>query len=561
MNIYKYFGKRLTSLILSAIIITTSTTYTGVRKLTKKELNNYQKYFKEFNLDSNWDKYDNIKDEVEKLIEESNLLASCPYIYDGDLDKLITTIKKNTQEYIKEHPELYSAFLTKQKNIEYNENYTKENLKRYQQVFEKAIYSALEKIISKSTNNINEDICKMQKLKIVFSDTEFGVLGIYEPKENLIIISATQILGTISIFQILEPDQELLEEQQKLIEEVLIHELTHLRQHSCEHRTTKSGSSLILNYSNPYVSTILESSAESIKYNTGLDEDYLSKETYDYTYPIERSQEGLLFLLNLFTNKEINEYYNSILDTDIEKFCEFFDAQTEEEIYELYQIIYHIDAYNTRVPTLPIDKKEKAQQELKNLYKLEIYKKVLSNMVTYTNTNQTLSLEENLIILNLIKDIILNNEYENPKYLQLILEEEFSSVLSSILEYEFNFSTLTNKYEEFLCTYYGINYQILEKIQEKVTNITSGLNNTLSEDQEKLSKVIEKYPILKYVLFTSSNYIDKTLKETLKQAYPNLQKIPQIIREINRIELEPKKLRKTKPIYVKYHKTQTRIIN
>lgn len=36
MGLYKNLGKRLTSLILAVIIATTSSTYTGTRKLTKK---------------------------------------------------------------------------------------------------------------------------------------------------------------------------------------------------------------------------------------------------------------------------------------------------------------------------------------------------------------------------------------------------------------------------------------------------------------------------------------------------------------------------------------------
>ena len=548
MGLYKNLGKRLTSLILAVIIATTSSTYTGTRKLTKKELDSYQKYFKEFNLDSEYDKYEDIKYKVDELMQTGLSLNECPYEYEGTIELLVSKIKLNTMKYIQDYSDIYYPFKTNLKNIKYEGDYTKENLERYQEVFEKVIYSALEKLITSAGNNINEDICKIQDLKIVFADTKFGLYGIYEPEENLIIISANQVIGyTEKIFE------EDITAQQKRLEEVFSHELNHLRQHTCKHRIVSSTKPFCLNYSAPIVSTIVESSVESYHYNLGIDENYLTKETYDYSYPTERSQEGLLFLLSLFNGKELKEYYNSIMDTDIDKFNKFFGARTVEEIYDLYRIIYYIDVYNERMPSLPLDNQEIAKQELKNLYKLEIYKKVLSNMANYTNSTGTISLEENLIILNIIKDIILNNEYEEKQY----YEEETQK---SISEYEENFSKLSNKYNEFLCTYYGISPKKLKESNLKATEITNGLNNILSNNQEKLSKILESYPILKSVLYTYSYYINKDIKEELEQEYPTNLEIPLIIRELKQLEIEPKKLIRKESNYKEYYKNKTRII-
>ena len=65
---------------------------------------------------------------------------------------------------------------------------------------------------------------------------------------------------------------------------------------------------------------------------------------YPYTYNNYRKIESLLWLLSIFNNSSIEEYYNSIQNTDLNTYFKLFNLTTDEDIYSFYKILYGLEA-------------------------------------------------------------------------------------------------------------------------------------------------------------------------------------------------------------------------
>lgn len=179
----------------------------------------------------------------------------------------------------------------------------------------------------------------------------------------------------------------------------------------------------MLEYEKWYFSTLLESAAESEIYNKKkYSEKLVSKK--DFNYSKEREKESLLLLLGICRdNVSLEDYYNAIYDSNLSSFYNFFDANTKEKIYDLYKIIYSIDAASLNNELgLNLQKeisKNFSEMSLEYLvgygYRIDILKKVLKNMANYTVNNPDFSLEENVVLFDIVKNLITSNAYTVTK--------------------------------------------------------------------------------------------------------------------------------------------------
>ncbi|MBE6149276.1 MAG: hypothetical protein E7170_00960 [Firmicutes bacterium] len=476
-----------------------------------KNLSEYLTYFSTYKVHYNFEKQLLKENEVNDILSSYDD-SECKYNYEIDIDKLIKKINSNSTAYLKQNKQYESAFMNDMSLKE-----TDEELFFDQFNFEMYLEFTLMQLFKKATNDINEDIHKMQELKIVFGNTheiyefepeDYYVLGYYDNERNIIVLSREYIKKAAEI-----KDTTF----EYVLYDTLIHEINHMRQYKCDCRKGDK----TISYDKNYITTLIESSAESEIYNLGKNFSFIKKDSNEYSYYNERTYENLLFLLSIYNeNVTIEDYYNAIFDSDMNALLDFYNLNTYLDKQNFFNILYTIDGINCRndliydcysnrqIQNLQLDE---LKEDVGYGYKIEIFKKCLKDAVIYTMSNPDFELEDNLLIFNIIKNKILHNSYG--------IKEEKGNLGISEYEriYDENFVNqmleLENKYIEFLESYYCINkIDILEKeieIEPYIKNVVNSVNKRYDGDltyYDKTVDILNRFPILKTIIY--SEYYD-----------------------------------------------------
>lgn len=501
MKVKKILPKKILTFILAGSLSATSITIPTPKKMANVDAKQYTKYFQNIKP-----KYKNTN-YFHKNISEFDFTdfptgQNCTYNYDGDLNKLVNQIKKNTKKYLAS--DTSAAHVDGLDNFE-NPFYDGKG-DEYQKLFIKSLFYALDNIIKKSTNDLNSDLCHINDLKIVFGTSPEGINASYVHGENLIVISK----GFLNNYS------EVPERLDELMKTVLIHELDHCRQDPCKHLASDIASQYDTFMDEEEIAEgLTEASAESAIYNF----DYAKLSDNLYTYSYERKQESYLLLLGLLNDKtSLNDYYSGVFDNNLNKLKQFWNISSDEDAKEIDRIITSL-VLNANF--MDSDQAIEIKEELSTTYNIEIFKRVLTNMINYTCNHKEFTLEENLTIFNLVRlmsikkiDIETFNEDSNNKK-QII--------------------NLSNKYNEFLTKFYNKTTKQINKLyfeEENANNIniitefltvypaSSQLESSrwyyFHQAYPKVSKegyeqlknktnyLLKKYPILKAVLFENS---------------------------------------------------------
>lgn len=217
--------------------------------IKQNDYSEYINYFSNYEVHYNFEKY------LLKEKEINNILSSydeskCKYKYDYEYDilSLIKIINDNSTKYIKQNKQYTSSFMNDMSLKE-----TDEELFFEQFNFEIYLEYTLMQLIGKATNDLNEDIHKMQDLKIVFGNTheiyeqepeDYYVLGYYDNSRNIIVLSRENIKIAAEIRNTTF---------EYVLYDTLIHEINHMRQYKCD---CIKGTEII-SYDENYISTLI----------------------------------------------------------------------------------------------------------------------------------------------------------------------------------------------------------------------------------------------------------------------------------------------------------------
>lgn len=415
------------------------------------ELEEYKEFFNNFPVDYKIEDYLITDEEINQIISNANTKKECDFEFDGDYDNIRNLIINNSREYVQNHPE-FQGYFTEYGNAE----------TRCSCNFE--LIHAIESL-KDSTNDVNEDICHMQTLKIVVGNIGNN-FGYYNDEENLIVIS-------IDYIKLYAEEKGLDWEEELRI--TLMHEINHMREFTCDCRLEKGDQTLSIDYQSA-VSLLDEAPAESEIYN--LERIYYDNyDTSNYTNVLEREGEGFLLLPILMENKNIDDYYNAIFDSDINNFCNFFNAQNPDEIKDLYRIIYSLDSTLNRseFPNRYFGENISDGYTRGDLldavgydYKKQTFKIALQNLINYTENNEDFSLKDNLILLYIIRDEIVTGTYDMEA-----IEDDNGEVESYIYKIDKNFindiTSLNNKYIEYLCFKYNVTMEDIDNLSLEIS--------------------------------------------------------------------------------------------
>lgn len=471
------------------LVNSASSTNCPLIELTEREIKalvkEYFNYFSSINVEYPHDDLYPSKKELDLILFMDSTYQEYNHENTISMDELFDIIKQNSLVSVTNNGEYQSAFISYEDFQKSYRNQIDVNSKIY---FEAALKLALKDLEANSTNDFLEDICRIKNLKIVFRDLnknsdDFITYGQYGNAENLIDLDNNAIEQN----EIKESDNKL----EKYLH-VLKHELSHVIATPCNHRLLNGQSFHTILGS---CGTLIESSAESSLY--ALDNSY-NGTTFDYTYLNEREEEALILLLGLFhDDKTYNDYYNAISDANPNAFYEFCGVKTEEEKYILYKILSAMDGKNLEndiaYEARNSEKMSKpdAEKIIRYNYKLDIFHKVLSNMVNYTSTYPDFTIEENLQMLNIVESCILDdNNYLNKKnsYDKKFIKDIYKS---------------ETKYLEFLSQYYFNGKKDINFIKKYYENdylepsiLFSGNNFYYRND------LINSFPLLKPIIYT-----------------------------------------------------------
>ena len=472
--------------------------------ITNEERKEIIKLINNITNNYNWEEFYITYDEVCNIIEMSKYNTKCNYEITYDSSKIVKKIEENSLDYLK--------FSFKYENI-----FEQELLKKSNICFEDVLKKVINDIIEKSTNDIKEDICVFQNLKIVSGNINrnnkdnITTLAEYNSLTNVIIVDLDAIKNMDSITG---------EINSTYLYRTLYHELSHARQNICKCREDKGQRIYNISYLYPYSSFMIESSAESVIYNQELNEDLNIKgEIYSsYTYNLERTAEELFFTLALTNDfsKTVDDYYNAIFDSNVEALWKFCGAESKEEIYRLYKIIYAIDGRFDRNSLLFDTRKEMDNKDsvehIGYAYRVDLFKWNITNLINQTCSNSNITLEENLIIFNIIKnnivDMLFTATFESDETIKY--DDKF---VQDIYELE-------NTYIDFLCKYYQVSKEEIRSLEENeiafnindLANISKGnYDKDALISFSKEQKILEKYPLIKNLLINKYCYNDYEL--------------------------------------------------
>ncbi len=500
-----------------------------VKVPTEEELiEEIYQYLEHTKIPYSQDEYLLTDEEIDQLLDYTQSTTVCGWendfdYYDFRYSGLIETILKNSQKYVRNHPKYVSG-----------DKIVIDGINLQEEVYQILIDILVDINCDGSLNDIDEDICRLKDTSIVFTPIYFedgitgDVVGEYVAEENVIII----YYQTLQKF--LDDDNTLND----LLRETLEHEINHVRQYACPHRLENGQLYDILTYQDDCVCFLIESSAESELYamNNDIDiYDYgffynwnkIPNSYLDYTYSSERSHEGMLLMLNLFQpGKTIQEYYEAIYDSDYKKFFEFFDVKNAEDAKELMDIIYNIDTLydRTNFSEEYFGTYQPYGYEIRSAigcnYTSRIFNKVLMNLINYTLENDDFTLEENLIMFNIVKGIITSaadypkvigaEQYTKEELSDHIRDLEIVSAYDEILvQYIYESE---NKYVQFLQLHYGVTEEEIRKLEnEKVASVIRYIQHPFEYDELSKNIVIslkERFPLFTYVVFPNAYNID-----------------------------------------------------
>lgn len=468
----------------------------------KEEVNEYQKFIDYNNSIEPDYNHNEFYPTIEDVKKQDNFFHNdneCTYEFDGNVDGLVFDIIDNSKKFMRNNETIkYSdgttdTLQTFDYDLEIKYNNIKEYLIRYLNKITKSDYS----LSDEEKKAINEDICRIKDIVILFARPK-DCLACFDTDLNAIIINEELIENDYGVSY-----------YWKELEPIINHEINHARQYSCEHRKFKVIGSINKEEHIPF---LMESSAESYLKNKVYNDSILYSD-YDYNYYFERMDEAFILLLGLcHEGGDIDNYYDSIFESDLDKFYEFCGAETEKEKLQVNNILYSIDSSYARSD---LGREEFAGKSYSNAdlevgiaYRVEIFKYVLNNMIKYTTTND-FSLEDNVLLFNIVKNYVVSDIYNSDIY-------ESDTNCSKIEELEKN-------YRDFICEYYNLTLDELNDFEEKEAR--TKYDSTIQSDLYELQKIsleinkknllsthaqifMDKFPILYPILDSRFLYMD-----------------------------------------------------
>lgn len=468
-------------------------------------------------------------DIIDYLISNDRV-KSCENVYDVTMQEVFEQIKENTEKFVLDDFTFLGTSFFDEEYFTKDEYRTCDNVVLSTGVMKEigeSAYDSLRDYISYVLENGNNgDIHNLMGLKIIFvakinRDEPGVILGRYNKDNNLIEICLPNIIGnSISTTDL-----------SAKLNDVLKHELNHMRQYGCEDTDKYS---ILTQFSlNNYLSLFAEASAESGLYNSELFSHFFKT---SYVYPEYRMAENVLFLCSLFNDSKIDDYYNAIYNQDMDAFFNFLSADNIEEKREIFRVIYAMDAVSKRnsyVRSLVGLKTSYDEEDydavaldIKNLEYITIFKITINNLIDYNINNSDLTLEDNILLYKMITMLISESAFKVES------TSDGKKVYYLYDEFVDQYQVIQDNFFQTLSTIYSVSTdEILEmynkynsgSVVNEYLNWSHGnrviyfVNDKKYDSYLQMNKLVSKFPKIKEIIGNFFYYTD-----VLKEDYLNL---------------------------------------
>lgn len=498
---------------------------TSIKKIapkTKKDIiiNNIQKIYIPYNYNEYQPNQKFIN--VYKKLAQNN--KKCNHI-DQDYTSVFECIKNNT---LKKYPNnnIFKNEIIPEKKDKLN----MENIN-----IQIALKQAINSIFENATNDIKEDICRLKNISIIngnltneIKKEDGQIFGIWDNTKQTITIDYNSIKQSVSsTSKYKENDEKFQKILITNLRDIIQHELNHARQSMCRCNSRWENNNYINSYL-PKISFNTESSAQA----KVLIDNYYKKnlQNDNKIYNKELNYDLLLLSQVVFNeNKDINGYYDAILDNDIKALWDYFNLNNNEELENFYKILYSMDTlfYRTQLSDY-LTEQNKAdykdiQEEVGYSYLIETFKISIINLIKEIDKNNY-EIEDSLILYLFLKSYII--DHTNTSMLKINLEKGIATT-----EYNKNFIEKALLIEDEFINYINYKYKIsLKELKEKLNsklllNKLKDLNKYI-ENQEipnseikEFNMMLQKYPIMKYMIwineasYSSIDYLNEYLEK------------------------------------------------
>ncbi len=401
------------------------------------------------------------------LASSSVSAENCTYEV-TDIDETVDIIKENTEVFCKNHKDYGNFFENDDDN-------------------EKLFRQALEEVFDGASNVTREDFHKLSEISVTIDGPETDFDGLYNPDLDTLTLWPDNINGSY------EYDTELSYggkmSYRDFYKHVIKHELEHVRQEKCACRTGQKYDSILIDISDDKMigHAACESSAES--YIGRQDENYDENEKY-YTYSSKIEIEKVLWLLSMFNDNEVEDYYNSLFDSDLSKYYEFFGVGKNLDLSEFAIINYSLEGVkadnylSTDIQDLTgANTQKRFKEEIGMAAYYDVFRIMVRGLISNSN-RLNLSLEEDVHTYLNIKDIILKYGVytieENGDNYDFIYEDEFVEKMDECEEL----------YKDYLKEKYDASADYLETAEEEV------IDEFDYTDSKIYKKITKKFPII-----------------------------------------------------------------
>ncbi len=468
-----------------------------VHNMDKKALDDLTKAIDDCRVYYEYDFLYPTKEDVLKLSYSSGeeIIHEAPSDLKDTLQRVVENVKNNYDKVI---------YLQFKDYFEYDVLENGKKVKHAIDLYE-LFKKALESTFLNATNDVAEDLCVLEDIALVVDYGEYddNAAMVYSGKDNLLIVRINTIIRNFEKDDPKDYDTEL----EEILYEDLCHEISHVRQDFCKHHE-KDKPYMSIN-KNTGVPTYIETSAESSLYTLNIVQD---EEGHFYrSYSVEREQEALWLLIGV-TNPNVEDYYNAIFDADIDAFYKFFGLESANDKVTFHKVLYAIDSLNGRTNFLnsATGKKEMLEYQLEELvgydYRTDIFRLALKNLAEYTCENPNFTLEENLLLFDIIKTMVSEDTYSY----QYDSEENTKCDITMAN----NFFDLNSSYFLFLKKVYGVSLTDIKELEKTnsrriydLISLANGEEISLTEEESEkqlnlCQEMIAKFPVLKTIFFS-----------------------------------------------------------
>ncbi len=371
-----------------------------------------------------------------------------------------------------------------------------------------ALSKALDIIFKNSTNDFEEDICRLKDLKITLDD-DLDEQILYDTKTNTLYLNYKMMLAdyNFSCFFYSDEQDKKWAFDDYLTKRILL-ALNFCRSFTCNCRIEDEDTTFTIATFNEALNALSQAAYESNIKNTKEFAE-MDKSSSAYAYVEERKMESILLLYSCFKEgRTLEDYHNAFLDTDISKLLEFFDLNKEQNgrngsreflklVDSLYghfistNIFFAAKSYDSKKYDLIEDYMSEAYKNSGTYALQKIYKQATSDLVT--NIYKKDYTKEEAIYLFDFLSIHIIKEAKSPVSKDGKIDLKELAYSQSFTE---NAKKIEEAFQNFIIKYYDMTQEEYLELRERLAYAT--LDDLCSNSVENIdaTKLLTRFPLI-----------------------------------------------------------------